>query len=82
MFENSPVNTQTGQPALDHIRRALELGGSSLRDFRDAHGVAGAYQQQAGVYGREGQACTRCGATIKRTVQAQRSTYYCPNCQR
>jgi formamidopyrimidine-DNA glycosylase len=64
------------------LAKALELGGSTLRDFSDAHGVAGAYQQQAGVYGREGQACTRCGATIKRVVQAQRSTYFCPGCQR
>ena len=64
------------------LAKALELGGSTLRDFSDAHGVAGAYQQQAGVYGREGKACTRCGATIKRIVQAQRSTYYCPSCQR
>ncbi len=64
------------------LAKALELGGSTLRDFSDAHGVAGAYQQQAGVYGREGQVCGRCGATIKRIVQAQRSTYYCPRCQR
>jgi formamidopyrimidine-DNA glycosylase len=64
------------------LAKALELGGSTLRDFSDAHGVAGAYQQQAGVYGREGQACSRCGGTIKRVMQAQRSTYYCPGCQR
>lgn len=64
------------------LATALELGGSTLRDFSDAHGVAGAYQQQAGVYGREGQACSRCGGTIKRIVQAQRSTYFCPGCQR
>jgi formamidopyrimidine-DNA glycosylase len=64
------------------LAKALELGGSTLRDFSDAHGVAGAYQQQAGVYGREGQACSRCGGTIQRVVQAQRSTYYCRGCQR
>ncbi len=64
------------------LQRALQLGGSTLRDFSDAHGVAGAYQAQAGVYGREGQACTRCGGRITRIVQAQRSTYYCPQCQR
>lgn len=64
------------------LARALELGGSTLRDFSDAHGVAGAYQAQAGVYGREGQACTRCAGTVKRILQAQRSTYFCPVCQR
>lgn len=64
------------------LARALALGGSSLRDFRDAHGVNGAYQQQALVYGREGQACTRCGTALRRVVQAQRSTYFCPRCQK
>jgi formamidopyrimidine-DNA glycosylase len=64
------------------LARALELGGSSLRDFRDAHGSDGAYQLEAGVYGREGQPCGRCGATLRRIVQAQRSTFFCPGCQK
>lgn len=64
------------------LSRALQLGGSTLRDFRDAHGMAGAFQDEALVYGREGQACGRCGATVRRIVQAQRSTYFCPACQR
>lgn len=64
------------------LGRALELGGSTLRDFTDAHGVSGAYQSQAGVYGREGQPCARCGGTVRRTVQAQRSTFFCPTCQK
>ncbi|WP_119355371.1 bifunctional DNA-formamidopyrimidine glycosylase/DNA-(apurinic or apyrimidinic site) lyase [Azohydromonas sediminis] len=63
------------------LARAIELGGSTLRDFRDAHGAAGAFQAEARVYGREGQPCTRCGATVRRIVQAQRSTYFCPRCQ-
>jgi formamidopyrimidine-DNA glycosylase len=64
------------------LQRALDLGGSTLRDFRDAHGVNGAYQGQAAVYGREGEPCPGCGATVRRIVQAQRSTYFCPRCQR
>ena len=64
------------------LARALELGGSTLRDFRDAHGMSGEFQAQAQVYGREGQPCARCGGTIRRIVQAQRSTFYCPGCQR
>ena len=64
------------------LGRALELGGSTLRDFSDAHGVAGAFQAEALVYGREGQTCLRCGATVRRIVQAQRSTFFCPACQR
>jgi formamidopyrimidine-DNA glycosylase len=64
------------------LGRALEVGGSTLRDFSDAHGVSGAYQAEAGVYGRAGLPCVRCGHPVRRTVQAQRSTFFCMNCQR
>lgn len=64
------------------LAQAIALGGSTLRDFKDAHGMSGAFQQQALVYGREGQTCQRCGGTIRRIVQAQRSTYFCGGCQR
>ncbi|MEO8278973.1 MAG: bifunctional DNA-formamidopyrimidine glycosylase/DNA-(apurinic or apyrimidinic site) lyase [Ideonella sp.] len=64
------------------LARALALGGSTLRDFRDAHGMAGRFQLQAGVYGRAGEPCGCCGTTIRRIVQGQRSTFFCPTCQR
>ena len=64
------------------LARALELGGSSLRDFRDSHGVDGIYQLEARVYGREGLPCPRCGTKVRRIVQAQRSTFFCPGCQK
>lgn len=64
------------------LARALELGGSTLRDFSDAHGMAGAFQSEARVYGREGQPCPCCGTPLRRIVQAQRSTYFCAACQR
>ena len=64
------------------LARALELGGSTLRDFRDAHGVAGAFQLHAHVYGRAGEPCHTCGAAIRRIVQGQRATYFCPACQK
>ena len=64
------------------LARAIELGGTTLRDFRDAHGMSGAFQNEALVYGREGGTCTRCGGTVRRIVQAQRSTYFCGGCQR
>jgi formamidopyrimidine-DNA glycosylase len=64
------------------LARALELGGSTLRDFRDANGMAGAFQTQTRVYGREGQPCVRCGAVIRRIVQGQRATYFCAACQK
>ncbi len=64
------------------LARALEVGGSTLRDFADAHGVAGAFQTEAAVYGREGLPCPQCGSPVRRQVQAQRSTYFCKMCQR
>ena len=64
------------------LARALALGGSTLRDFRDAHGMDGAYQAQAAVYGRAGQPCLRCGGTVRRIVQGQRSTFLCTGCQK
>ncbi len=64
------------------LSKALDLGGSTLRDFSDAHGVSGAYQRHAAVYGRAGQPCLRCGAPIRRVQQAQRSTFFCATCQR
>jgi formamidopyrimidine-DNA glycosylase len=64
------------------LGRALELGGSTLRNFRDAHGMAGQFQLQARVYGRQGEVCYRCGGTVRRIVQGQRATYFCAGCQR
>jgi formamidopyrimidine-DNA glycosylase len=64
------------------LRQAIELGGSSIRDFQDTHGLAGKFQQQAGVYGREGQPCTVCQTLVRRIIQGQRSTFFCPSCQR
>jgi len=63
------------------LSRAIEVGGSTLRDFRDAHGMAGQFQSEALVYGREGRPCVECGQPVRRIVQAQRSTFYCARCQ-
>ena len=64
------------------LARAVELGGSTLRNFRDTDGMAGAFQLQARVYGRAGQPCTRCDGTVRRIVQQARATFFCPGCQR
>ncbi|HEY3814532.1 MAG TPA: bifunctional DNA-formamidopyrimidine glycosylase/DNA-(apurinic or apyrimidinic site) lyase [Caulobacteraceae bacterium] len=66
------------------IAEAIEAGGSTLRDFAGADGELGYFQHRFRAYGREGEKClTRgCGGTIKRIVQAGRSTFYCPKCQR
>lgn len=64
------------------LTRAVERGGSTLRDFYSADGHAGHFQLEANVYGREGLPCTQCGAPVRLLRQGQRSTYYCPRCQR
>jgi formamidopyrimidine-DNA glycosylase len=64
------------------LGQALQLGGTTLRDFRDAHGMEGQFQAHARVYGRAGQPCLSCGTAVRRIVQGQRATYFCPHCQR
>lgn len=66
----------------DVLARAVAKGGSTLRDFSSASGESGHFQLEAMVYGREGQACRVCGTPIKSLRQGQRSTFYCPNCQK
>lgn len=66
----------------DVLIEAIEAGGSSLRDHRQANGALGYFQKAFAVYGREGEACVTCDTPIKRRVQGGRSTFYCPACQR
>jgi len=63
---------------------AIEAGGSSLKDFRQADGELGYFQHSFRVYGREGAPCTTegCSAQIARIVQSGRSTFYCKSCQK
>ncbi len=66
------------------LKDAIAAGGSSLRDYRRADGAPGEFQHTLAVYGREGLPCTRagCGGAVRRIVQAGRSTFFCPKCQR
>jgi len=66
------------------LNDAIEAGGSTLRDFRDAEGGSGYFQHRFDVYDREGGPCHTpgCTGTIKRIVQSGRSTFYCPVCQK
>ncbi|WP_424831994.1 bifunctional DNA-formamidopyrimidine glycosylase/DNA-(apurinic or apyrimidinic site) lyase [Ruegeria sp.] len=66
------------------LQDAIEAGGSSLRDFRQADGELGYFQHSFDVYGREGEPCRTegCGAPIKRITQSGRSSFYCAQCQR
>ena len=61
---------------------AIKAGGSSLRDFFKTDGSPGYFQQQYFVYGRTDEVCKQCGASVKSIKQGQRSTFYCPICQR
>lgn len=68
----------------DVLAEAIEAGGSSLRDYRQADGELGYFQHSFHVYGREGEACRTpgCASQIGRIVQSGRSSFYCPTCQK
>ncbi|MFQ5745885.1 MAG: bifunctional DNA-formamidopyrimidine glycosylase/DNA-(apurinic or apyrimidinic site) lyase [Gemmatimonadota bacterium] len=63
------------------FREALAAAGTTLRDYRALNGRSGSFQRRLRVYGRAGEPCKRCGADVRRLVQAGRSTYWCPGCQ-
>jgi len=64
------------------LRDGIENRGTSFSDYVDAEGVAGGNQHALAVYGREKAACRRCGAALRRIVQAGRSTFFCARCQK
>lgn len=64
------------------LGEAVELGGTTLRDFAGARGESGYFQQELFVYGRAGEPCRVCGSTIKNLVIGARASCYCPSCQR
>ncbi|MGR3492623.1 MAG: bifunctional DNA-formamidopyrimidine glycosylase/DNA-(apurinic or apyrimidinic site) lyase [Shimia sp.] len=68
----------------DVLAEAIEAGGSSLRDYRQADGELGYFQHTFRVYDREGAACVTdgCPGQVRRIVQSGRSSFYCPTCQR
>ena len=66
----------------DILARAVERGGSTLRDFSNIDGQSGYFQLEATVYGRAGEPCRVCTTPIRQVRQGQRSTFFCPNCQK
>lgn len=64
------------------LSEAITAGGSSIRDYVGSDGMAGNFQSNFAVYDRAGQPCRNCGTPIKQFTQGQRSTFYCPQCQR
>lgn len=64
------------------LTKAIEAGGTSLRDHVQPGGEIGYFVQQLNVYGKEGENCSQCGALIKMIRQTGRASFYCPGCQR
>lgn len=68
------------------IRQVLSEGirhrGTTISDYQDTQGRSGGYQHRLRVYGRTGEPCVKCKAPLKRIVIGQRSTFYCPRCQK
>ena len=72
-------------PAIKSVlEQAILAGGSTLKDYRHADGAKGSFQEDFGVYDRDGQPCMRpgCDGEIKRRVHSGRATYFCPHCQK
>jgi formamidopyrimidine-DNA glycosylase len=66
----------------DVLERAIRLGGTTLQDFSASDGSPGYFAQELLVYGRAGHACFQCGGTVRNITIGQRSSFYCPACQR
>jgi formamidopyrimidine-DNA glycosylase len=64
------------------LTEAIAIGGTTLRDYVGSDGIPGYFRQKLNVYERAGQPCRRCATPIRQITQGQRSTYWCPECQR
>jgi len=64
------------------LREAIDGRGTTFRSYRDSRGRPGRFAERLRVYDREGKPCRKCGASIRAIVLGQRSTYYCPKCQK
>ena len=78
---SNPVSMREVRATLE---AAIDAGGSTLRDYKQADGALGYFQHQFLVYDRAGEPCLRdgCKGIVRRTIQAGRSTFHCPSCQR
>jgi len=77
-----PATHRLRRAIVDVLGRAIERRGSSIDDYVDADGLKGSFQNKLSVYGKQGRPCPRCGASIVRTVLAQRGTWWCRRCQK
>lgn len=73
---------QLAKDIIEVLTEAISQGGTTLKDFVGGDGKPGYFQQTLAVYGREGEACIKCGAAVRCVVLGQRSTYFCSQCQK
>jgi formamidopyrimidine-DNA glycosylase len=64
------------------LKQAIKMRGTSFSDYRDAQGKKGGFQNKLKVYGKAGKKCDKCGTIIEKVVVGQRSTFFCPGCQK
>ena len=83
------THTLTLEQSIDLVRqikkvlqRSIEQGGTTLKDFLQSDGKPGYFAQELFVYGKKGEPCLICGTPILSIKQGQRSTFYCPQCQK
>jgi formamidopyrimidine-DNA glycosylase len=79
---SKPRAAHVYQAMREILALAIEHRGSSISDYVDAEGQRGGFQLLHNAYGREGEPCMRCFATIKKILVAQRGTHFCPKCQK
>jgi formamidopyrimidine-DNA glycosylase len=79
---SQPRCKRLAQTIVEVLQDAIRQGGSTLRDFVHSDGSSGYFQQSYFVYGRTGEPCRVCGTAIKQIKQGQRSSFFCPVCQR
>jgi formamidopyrimidine-DNA glycosylase len=79
---SKPRALRLHQAIVGVLSRALDVGGSTLRDFSNARGESGYFQLEMSVYDRAGKPCVHCETPIRQIRQGQRSTFYCPTCQK
>jgi formamidopyrimidine-DNA glycosylase len=70
------------QAVKEVLSEAIEVGGTTLRDYINPQGMPGYFKQKLFVYERSGEPCRKCQTAIRHFTQGQRSTYFCPSCQR
>jgi formamidopyrimidine-DNA glycosylase len=79
---SKPCVARVHQAMQEVLTLAIEHGGSSISDYVNAAGERGSFQIMHNAYGREGEACLRCGGPIKKILVAQRGTHFCARCQK